>query len=169
MRSLLVILCLVISIDVYSCVVAPDSMWDSNQELVNSTPHIALARVTDFQPGKTGWVHGKFEFEVIENLKGNPPTTFSLDGYQYGKIEVAPGDFKEHKDPAFWAYDAGNSILPGDCSAYGIFYKGGQYLIFFRDESHPRAFEEIASAKDLWLSVVNLLIQDEATSDAISD
>jgi len=124
----------------HACVIAPNTMWDSNWELVQSSRHIALAKVVGFEQKEKGWVHGEFQFKTTKVLKGKPPSTFTLDGFSYGEIEEAPADFDKHHDPRFWAYNAGNSVLPGDCSAYGIFYKGGEYLIVFREASHPRAF-----------------------------
>ena len=146
----------ILSFGALSCTILPAHLNDRPADLVDSTPAIVLARAVSFTDPDGGSL-ATFTFEAVRTLKGNPPKSFRLDGYHAKKVG-SPGDFQQHKDPKFWAFEAGNSIQPGNCQAHGLFEVGQTYLIFLRRDSHYRAYENIRSPEDLWLKVVETLI-----------
>jgi hypothetical protein len=144
-----------------ACTIRPSALYEGNEDLVRRTPAIVMARVTKIgtTPGDGRGGRGAVDvtFETVSILKGQDPRRFTLKGYLSNRVE-GHGDFAAHGAPEFWAYDVGNTIQPGDCVAYGMFELGQQYLIFLRNDSHVRAYENIRVENDLWLRVVRLLI-----------
>jgi len=94
-------------------------------------------------------------------LKGIDPKVFKLEGYASDRVK-SPGDFSAHQSAEFWALDAGNTIQPGDCVAYGLYELGQEYLVFLRKDSHIRAYENVKTETDLWLRVVKALVEHQA-------
>ena len=143
-----------------ACSVPPRSLFHSNLKLVNSTPVIVLAKAVAASESSSA-SHYEFRLETIRSLKGQAPKTFSVTGYAAGSMQNSLDDFNGHKQPQFWAFDAGNTIQRGDCVARGIFQVGENYLVFLRKASHTRSYENIRVSDDLWLQVVELLIAHE--------
>ena len=159
MRHLFVLIVSAFPALAWACSVPPRTLSDSNEELVRSTRVVVLAKaVSTGGVGPGGF--STFQFEPVRALKGDPPKAFELRGYDSERVK-GPADFASHTDPAFWAYDSGNTIQPGDCIAHGVFQVGETYLIFLREASHYRAYENVRSDGDLWLRVVQLLIDSE--------
>jgi len=146
-----------ISSNSLACFVPPFTLLSSDRELVARSPNIALAKV--IKQKKSNYFYD-FTFVKVESIRGEVPKKFTLKGYST-KSEENLGDFSKHQDPIFWAFASGNSVLPGDCRAYGIFEVSKTYLIFFNETSHVRSFEEIQSKDDIWLNVVKLLVKQD--------
>ena len=140
----------------------PNSLFESDLQLVSSTDAIVLARVIGLESAiyQPQFKRRKavFHFETAEVIKGQPPSLFDLDGFVVADGVDASNDFNGHLNPEFWADHSANSIMPGDCKAYGIFSAGETYLIFLRQQPHVRSFENVRSQDDLWLRVVKLLV-----------
>ncbi|MBL4680370.1 MAG: hypothetical protein JKY88_06555 [Pseudomonadales bacterium] len=145
---------------IWACSIPPQTLYQSNEQLVRSTPVITLAKVEN-REGDGKYNQYEFTFKSTLSLKGKAPDTFILIGYEASNVSEAPADFGDHKKPEFWAFDSGNTIQPGDCTAYGLFSVGQEYLIFLRPKSHYRSYENIKQNDDLWLEVVQLLIEYE--------
>ncbi len=142
-----------------ACVVPPTTLLSSDRELISRSPNIALAEISKHESDNSKYID-TFSFTTVKVIRGEVPKTFNLKGYLASEEENF-GDFSKHQQPVFWAFSAGNSVMPGDCSAYGIYEVGKTYLIFFNELSHIRSFEEIKSKDDLWLNVVKLLIKED--------
>jgi len=159
MRFILFTLLLIANLNVFACTVPPRTLLQSDEDLVSRSPNIALAKAQ--RQGNSDNNYVKFAFNTVETIKGKVPKEFYLEGFSAKETEDSPGDFSGHKMPEFWAFSAGNSILPGDCNAYGLFEIGKTYLIFYGGPTHVRSFEQISSKDDVWLNVVKLLIERE--------
>lgn len=162
MRFALSLAALAFPILTWACTIPPRTLSESNLELVQTTNVITLAKVVGSKSTGPGHFY-KFTFETVRALKGTPPRTFELVGYDQSQAK-GPGDFSGHNAPEFWAFDSGNTIQPGDCVAHGIFQSGETYLIFLRKASHYRAYENVRSETDLWLRTVQVLIHAENSS-----
>lgn len=133
--------------------------------MVERSQNITLAKVLSVSKENP---HGlnTFTFSTLKILRGNVPESFSLQGYSAGEVKDHPGTFSHHQDPGFWTGTTGNTLLPGDCNAYGIFAIGKTYLIFYDMPSHVHSYEEVASGEDQWLVRVNKLIAETVGKEA---
>lgn len=163
MRPLAVVAIFLLPAGSWACSVPPNSLFESDDALVQSADAVVLARVVGWDPAVTSPLAERrlalIHFEVEESLKGKAPQRFDLEGFATQETKDPKRDFDGHSMPEFWAgYDT-NSVMPGDCKAYGVFESGGLYLIFLRQATHVRGFENVRSDQDLWLRVVRLLVQ----------
>lgn len=157
MKQLILMTLFFIPASSWACSSPPESLYQTDQKLVKTTPSIVVAEAVSIE-GKGEFQKFEFTFKTSRVLKGNPPQSFKIKGYNADLVPNTPSNFDDHQLPAFWALGIGNTIQPGDCTAYGIFSIGQKYLIFLRQTSHIRSYENIQNNDDLWLKVVELLI-----------
>ena len=157
MKYIIVSILLLLSNQALACSAPPITLMQSDDELVKRTPIIVLATVTKQTTNKH---NSKFTFRSIKNIKGIAPTSFILDGYEPSENNdrQPSDDFKSHTTKP-WQEGFTNSVMPGDCEAYGYFEKGKTYLIFIVKPTHVRAYEQILSDNDLWLKKVQSLVK----------
>ena len=160
-RALIVLLVILPSISL-ACTVPPRYLLLTNSELVRNSTSIVLAKAVERGNSENEYIPPEFTFSVEKTIKGKSTKTIKLNGFEANKMGGNPSDFQGHLMPEFWAFDAGNSIQPGDCSAYGLFELGKSYLLILTKESHPRAYEEIKSEDDLWFKTVQVLVKEQA-------
>ncbi|MEO1020011.1 MAG: hypothetical protein AAFY56_20325 [Pseudomonadota bacterium] len=102
-----------------------------------------------------------FTFVVKKTLQGRVRgVRFEYSGYGPDGDLGVNGDFDGHRDPDFWASPHGNSGLTGTCEIFGLFEVGKTYLMFLDGKPHFKAFENIQSDDDFWLSVVRAALAD---------
>jgi hypothetical protein len=140
----------------FACTDIPANQLQSHQQLVARTSSIVVAQVISLQP-----INGDFnlvEFLVVDTLKGNQKSNFSLSGFP-AKDKLGRYDYGQHRDLDFLVYsNTGNFTRLDDCRVYGHFEQGRQYLIFIDQPHHPRSFEVISSPDDGWLAEIRNII-----------
>jgi len=143
-----------------ACFVPPMTLMQSTRELIERTESIVLAKVTEH---KKGDFFDTFTFESVEHIKGKAPALFNLKGFDVNDNDYRPefDDFDSHSSRE-WQLGDTNSTMPGDCEAYGFFQKGMIYLIFYAKPSHIKAYEQIQSSNDLWLTEVKSLLRNHS-------
>jgi hypothetical protein len=154
-----------------SCSSAPEEFYVGPNRMYWLSEGVVLAKAVKYLPSKNpeAWVsENEFEFEVVEIFPG--PLNSFPKGKKKFRIMGVPAkgkstDFKSHTDLSFWGDSfSGNSIMPGDCGAYGLFEIGKEYLIFM-GLTHPKAYELIESSDDRWLELVKYMVKSNQSED----
>lgn len=162
MRQLILLTILLLPSLTWACSVPPRTLSLTNSDLVRSAEIVVLAKAINYTAkNETRSRILDFTFEVEKILKGGPEKIISLPGYNASEIENSPGNFGNHMNPEFWAFDAGNSIQLGNCVAYGLFETGKSYLLIIASKSHTRAYEQVSSLDDLWYKTIEVLVLNE--------
>jgi hypothetical protein len=116
-RSLAPILGIVACTDASSCYLPTSELHMTPSRLVNETPVIVRAKVISTDKG--GAVEyakqpGSYRFQVTEVIQGTSATTTDLPG-DLDPSSIWDTNFSDHKDPSFWANNAGRLGNIGDC------------------------------------------------------
>ena len=158
MNRVILIIILSFSLESYACFVPNKAISHSDMKLVDRTESIVLAKVVG---QKKGYAYDVFTFQTIENIKGNAPWEFVLNGFsvKHKSYSIVDSDFRGHKS-LDWANGVTNSLEDSDCEAYGYFEEGQTYLIFNSKPTHKKAYEQIVEKEDLWLKWVKLLVDE---------
>lgn len=154
-----------------ACFTPPHELTIHHAELVSNSNTIVLARVVGGgDESFFAWAgkRQRAKFETVEVLRGNVPDSFSLPNGILGlDNEHDAGDFNGHRDSVFWDKQITRQWNMPDCEMLPVFFKDRTYLIFL-DHPHWRAYEEIRSKDDLWLSAVRKLIEDSSLTSGVS-
>ncbi|MEZ5813429.1 MAG: hypothetical protein R3E13_01680 [Alphaproteobacteria bacterium] len=172
---LLTLAILLIPSQSFACAIYPKEKYADPLDLIKRTENIVLAKAIRAEvkshPDYSGLSEDeklmaivdeeyffpvKYEFEVIEVLKGSPEKSFTLDGHVLGNNS----HYNNHEDKGFWENDEGRTIFAaGDCKRRDGFAVGSVYLMFLNEPYHRKSFERIVSFQnpeneDRWLSYV---------------
>lgn len=145
-----------------ACVAPPNEFTKHHTELIERTSTIILARV-----GGPSEISHKIEkhrklaqFETIEALKGEMPTSFTIPNGLFVSGQPVPAqDFDGHTGLAFWEKLATRQWNTTYCMMLPYFLQDRTYLLFL-DIPHWRGYEEIVADDDLWLGAVKRLIRN---------
>ncbi len=103
-------------------------------------------------------------FEVIEVLKGDVPSPFTLPIGSYAALDTNPAligdDFDGHREGNLLALYYSRSFNNSLCEMVPVFVPGESYLIFL-DHPHWSAYEIVRSEDDLWLQKVRELVREQ--------
>ncbi|MGJ8663277.1 MAG: hypothetical protein ACSHWU_06490 [Marinicella sp.] len=159
-----IILSLLFSSNIALGCFAPSSDYFMNPDrMYILSDAVVIAKAIEHIPGnEEEFERDKHRFEVVRYLDEelgkhkDSPKNFTRVSWPE-KSEAS--NFNNHEDMEFWADSfAGNSIMPGDCGAYGYYEIGKEYLIFMQ-LMHPKAQEPITSEDDKWLKLVEYIAQ----------
>lgn len=122
---------------------APESL------VTDDTGRIALAEVVEIDrfDGRV-----RYGFQRIKALRGDVPSTFTLDGDDWGEVGQNDKDFQGHRKEQYGETLMGGRTLEWtDCKVHPGFRKGFRYLVFLDALKTPWGSERIAVNDDLWL------------------
>ncbi len=125
-------------------------------DLISRTNNIVLAKVISAELQDNGDV--KYNFEVIEHLKGSSEKNFSLNGEPL-LHDYQTNTFNNHQDAEFWEDRQGRSSVGNGCDIAPTFSVGAKYLIFIDPPYHRKSFERISQPfqnKDKWFEHVRM-------------
>jgi hypothetical protein len=132
------------------------------EDLVKDPGRIALAELIAIDSLEQG-VH--YRFRLIEALRGEIASGFSIDGDRWAKMLHDEGvklptddDFGGHHDAVSGQFIGGRTSGMTDCEIHPVFQKGGRYLIFLDALRHPWGSERIIRDDDRWLLEVRRMV-----------
>lgn len=135
-------------------------------QLIDRSWNIVLARVVSARvSGGNGCGAVKYEFAVIEALRGNQKENFFIKGRKMHNLDEF-SSFANHTENLFWSGSVGRMTVEEDTSIVPSFSVGWTYLVFLDRPYHVKAFEEVSAESDKWLLYVRERIasqKDDAT------
>ncbi len=150
-----------------ACEAPPPEHTLATEDLVARAETIVLARSVELlgeTPEDPGRLWGRtMRFETVEVLKGEAGAEFTAP---VGALAEDDHDFDGHRDPMFWDGVTLNAN-DTDCEIYPVYKIGATYLVFL-DVQHRRGYEQIARSDDLWLGLVQALIDDPSRPGRLS-
>lgn len=149
-----------------ACTAPPTEFTKPKRLLVADSDQIAWARA--LEPSDIRALLGLSDeaprFEVIEVLKGEVASPFTLSVGSYADLDTNPAligdDFDGHRDGNLLALYNSRSFNNSRCEMAPVFVPGESYLIFL-DHPHWAAYEIVRSEEDLWLQTVRKLIREQ--------
>jgi hypothetical protein len=132
------------------------------ESLVTSYGRIALAELVAIDPLEHGV---RYRFRLIETLRGEIASSFSIDGDWWAKTLHDAGtklptddDFGGHQNAASGQLVGGRTSGETDCEIHPVFQEGGRYLVFLDTLRHPWGSERIIHDDDRWLLEVRRMV-----------
>jgi len=125
----------------------------SNEELINRTKNIYLAKVDSINRHAAKGLY-EYKVSVVEVLKGVPLEKFTIASLNTG---AESNSFSDHTDSTFWNVNAGRVFCWPDCRIHPGFITGKLYLIFFSTPGlyHNKSFEQIDDVNvDKWYKYI---------------
>lgn len=160
LATLATVVTILSSFDAIACRRRPP--YEPLENLVKSSGRIALAELVAIDPLEQGV---RYRFRLIETLRGEIASSFSIDGDGWAKLLHDKGenlptddDFGGHQDAASGRLMGGRLYPLTDCQIHPAFQEGGRYLVFLDALHHPWGSERIIRNDDRWLLEVRRMV-----------
>ena len=132
----------------YSCFLPPEDQRVPYCKLIERTANIVYARAIKVKKNITPHISYKYEFKILETLKGKNTEKFvSIIGWPPVVIDAKLDD---HTKKRFWRDGWGRTHAFTDCKIYPDFELNKNYLLFIDKPYHRKSFEAIKAKNDSW-------------------
>lgn len=150
----------ILSTSIEACTVPPISRGlyqNAHEQVVDEANIIVLAKAVRFHLNERDLSNesGVFYFEIVELLKGNPPSEVKVRGIKEENYPSTRTTFLNHRKRVFWETKIGRTTLNTTlCTLEPTFSVGSTYLLISAETDDSKHYELITSQSDKWLLFV---------------